>query len=45
MKPPAQSCVGGFFMLYCNRARGDTDEPINPVLVNESTNLYCFIML
>ena len=39
MKPPAQTCVGGFFLLYYNRARGDADEPINPVLVNESRNL------
>ena len=45
MNPPAQACVGGFFLLYCNCARGDTDEPINPMLVNESTNLPCFITL
>ena len=45
MKPPAQTCVGGFFLLYCNRARGDADEPINPVLVNESRGLSCFITL
>lgn len=45
MKPPAQHCVGGFFLLYCNRARGDADEPINPVLVNESRGLSCFITL
>lgn len=45
MKPPAQACVGGFFLLYCNCASGDTDKPINPVLVNESTNLSCFITL
>ena len=45
MKPPAQVRAGGFFLLYCNRARGDADEPINPMLVNESTNLSCFITL
>lgn len=39
MKPSAQHCVVGFFLLYFNRARGDTDEPTNPVLVNESRNL------
>ena len=45
VKPPAQPCVGGFFLLYCNCARGEADEPIKPVLVNESTNLSCFITL
>lgn len=32
-------------MVYFNRARGDADEPTNPVLVNESTNLPFFMSL
>ena len=45
MKPPTQTCAGGFFMLYCNRATGNADKPTNPVLVNESRGLSCFITL